>query len=123
MSHFPLSRAMGVATAAYAVYALARPGHLTSALEAPAGEKPSLDRLARTYGVRDLASTALLFTSDTSLVRAGVALRVAGDVGDCLILGTTATDPAVRRKVVGVTLGWAMLNGAAWLADERGAVR
>jgi hypothetical protein len=121
MSHFPLSRAMGAATAAYAVYALARPGHLTRALQAPTVQEPALDRLARTYGVRDLASTALLFTGDTTLVRAGMALRIAGDLGDCLILGTTTADPAVRRKVVGTTLGWATLNAAAWLTDERGA--
>lgn len=111
---------MGAATAAYAGYALARPGHLARALQAPASEEPALDRLARTYGVRDLTSTALLFTGRTSLIRAGMALRIAGDLGDCAILGATTEDPAVRRKVVLVTLGWATLNAAAWFADERG---
>lgn len=111
---------MGAATAAYSVYALARPGHLTRALAAPASERPALDRLARTYGVRDLASTALLFTGNTTLARAGMGLRIAGDLGDSLILGTSAADPAVRRKLVGITLGWATLNAAAWLTDEQG---
>lgn len=120
MRRYPLSRVLGAATAAYAGYALARPGPLTRALQAAPSEEPALDRLARTYGVRDLASTALLFTGSTALIRAGMALRIAGDLGDCAILGTSTTDPAVRRKVVPITAGWATLNAAAWLADDRG---
>ncbi len=122
MSRYQYSRVMGAATAAYAGFALARPGHLSGALQAPSSERPALDRLARTYGVRDLASTALLFTGRSSLIRAGMALRIAGDLGDCAILGTSTEDPAVRRKVVLITLGWATLNAAAWLADERGGI-
>lgn len=119
MSDYALSRIMGLATSAYGVYALTRPGHLSRALDASSGERRSLDRLARTYGVRDLASSALLAFPDPRLVRAGMALRIAGDLGDCLVLGTSTQDPAVRRKVMGVTLGWAALNAAAWAADER----
>jgi len=48
MSRYPLSKVMGAATAAYAGYALARPGHLTRALQAPSSEEPALDRLAQT---------------------------------------------------------------------------
>lgn len=121
MSRYLFSRVMGLATATYAGYALARPGHLTRALAAPPSQQSALDRLARTYGVRDLASTALLFTPDPALIRAGMALRIAGDLGDCAILGTSVHDHAVRRKLVATTLGWATLNAAAWLADERGA--
>ena len=120
MRDYPLCRAMGVATATYAGYALARPDHLARATRAPSAERPALARLSRTYGVRDLASTALLFTPDRSLVRAGMALRIAGDLGDCAILGATTADTDVRRKLVLITLGWAALNAAAWLVDERG---
>lgn len=119
MSDYPLSRAMTLATTAYAVYALTRPGHLARALDADGGERHSLDRLARTYGVRDLATSALLLSSDRRLVRAGMGLRIAGDLGDCLVLGTSTSEPGVRRKVIAVTLGWAALNAAALLADER----
>ncbi len=49
-----------------------------------------------------------------------MALRIAGDLGDSAILGTSTEDPAVRRKVVLITLGWATLNAAAWFVDERG---
>jgi len=115
----PLSRMMGLATSAYGVYALVRPGHLARALDAAPSERRSLERLARTYGVRDLASSSLLLSSDPALARAAMALRIVGDLGDCAVLTATTTDPAVRRKVAAVTLGWAVLNAAAWWADER----
>jgi hypothetical protein len=117
MTSYRYSRLMSAATAAYAGFALARPGHLGRALQAP-GE--AHDRLARTYGVRDLTTSALVFTGSDTLARAGMALRIAGDLGDCTVLGTSTDDPGVRRKVVAVTLGWAALNALAWLADERG---
>ena len=110
---------MGAATSAYGVYALARPGHLARALDAPDVERRSLDRLARTYGLRDLATSSLLLSSDAALARAAMALRIAGDLGDCAVLATTTSDRHVRRKVAAVTLGWAALNAAAWWADER----
>lgn len=116
---WPLSRLMGLATSAYGVYALARPRHLAGALGATPGERRSLDRLARTYGLRDLASSSLLLSSDPDLVRAAMGLRIASDLGDCLVLTTSTADPGVRRKVAAVTLGWAALNAAAWWADER----
>jgi hypothetical protein len=120
MSRYRWSRLTSAATAAYGGYALARPGHLADALRAPASERTAHDRLARTYGVRDLATSALAFSGRPTLVRTAMALRIASDVGDCLVLTTTTDDPDVRRKVAGVTLGWAALNAMAWLADERG---
>ncbi|MFD1945321.1 hypothetical protein [Nocardioides aestuarii] len=119
MSDYRWSRLMSAGTAAYGAYALARPGHLADALEAPSSERAGHDRLARTYGVRDLATSALAFSGRPTLVRTAMALRIAGDLGDCAVLTSTTTDPDVRRKVAGVTLGWAALNALAWLADER----
>jgi hypothetical protein len=46
-------------------------------------------------------------------------LRIAGDLGDCAVLGSSTPDPAARRKVIAVTLGWAGLNALAWALDER----
>ena len=116
----PLSRAMGLATSALR---RVRPGPSRAprprARTRPRGRDGSLDRLARTYGVRDLASSSLLLSSDPALARAAMALRIAGDLGDCAVLTTTTSDPAVRRKIAAVTLGWAALNAAAWWADER----
>lgn len=110
---------MAVATAAYGGYALARPGHLTQALGEPESTRPAYDRLARIFGVRDLASSALVLTGDDALVRAGMGLRVISDLGDGLVLGTSTADAGVRRKIVAVTVGWAALNAAAWLVDHR----
>lgn len=115
----PLSRLMGLATSAYGVYAIVRPGHLAQAMKAPPGERHGLEVLARTYGVRDLATSSLLLSSDPSRARAAMALRIASDVGDCVLLLAKTSDPAVRRKVAAATLGWATLNAAAWWADER----
>jgi len=50
-----------------------------------------------------------------------MALRIAGDLGDATILSRYAPSSAVRNKVLGVTLGWAVLNTAALLADEKAA--
>ena len=113
------SRVMGLATSGYAVYALVRPGHLARALQAAPAERPSLDRLALVYGVRDLSTSSLLLSSDPALARAAMGLRIASDLGDCAVLTATTADPAVRRKIAAVTLGWAALNAAAWWADER----
>ncbi len=114
---------MSAATAAYAVYALVRPSHLHRALQAPESSRTAHDRLARTYGVRDLATSALVFSGRDSLARAGMALRVVGDLGDCAVLASSTPDQDVRRKVAAVTVGWATLNSLAWLVDERGGSR
>lgn len=118
MSGYRWSRAVTAATAAYGVYALTRPGHLAKALRARPSERAAHDRLARTYGFRDLATSSLVLSDRAELVRAAMALRIAGDLGDCLVLGSSVDEPGVRRKVVAVTLGWASLNALAWLADE-----
>ena len=108
---------MAALTAAYAGYALAKPGHLGDAME---GSGPGWDLLARTYGVRDLATSALALSARPELLRAAATLRIAGDLGDCLLLGTQARTGGVRAKVCGVTAIWAALNALAWALDERG---
>jgi hypothetical protein len=92
---------------------------LARVLHAAPSERRSLDRLARTYGVRDLATSSLLLSSNPTLVRTAMALRIASDVGDCAVLTTTTEDAALKRKIAAVTLGWAAVNAAAWAADER----
>lgn len=118
MSDYPWSRAITAATAAYGLFALARPRHLADALKVPPAARSGHDRLARTYGLRDLASSSLVLSDRPELVRAAMALRIVGDLGDCAVLASTVDRKDVRRKVVAVTLGWAALNTLAWLADE-----
>ena len=113
------SKLLSLLTAAYGVFALARPRHLAQGVQTPAVEAPAMDRMAYTYGGRDLAISGLaLGSSNPSVVTAAMLLRIVGDLSDAAVLGTT-TKPSVRAKVLGVTIGWAALNTAALLADRR----
>jgi hypothetical protein len=121
---YRLSRLMSAATASYGVYALAQPRHLGSALAESRKEQARYDVLARTYGARDLATSALgVLGRSERTVRAAMLLRIAGDLSDAAILSRETSDPAVRQKVLAVTLGWASLNALALLVDSRRAKR
>ncbi|WP_028642257.1 hypothetical protein [Nocardioides sp. URHA0020] len=115
---YPLSRLMSTASAAYGVYALSQPSHLWQALHSDRKDQAGLELLARTYGVRDSAISALgvLGRSDGTM-RAAMLLRIAMDLGDAAVLGTMTKDPELRRKVLGLTLGWAALNTLALAID------
>jgi hypothetical protein len=114
---FTASRAMSAATAAYGVYALARPQHLPDALESPAHERSTYLGLARAYGVRDLAVSGFGLLGRGRAVPSAMALRMASDVSDCVLLLRRLDEPRLRTKVAAVTLGWATLNGAALAWD------
>ncbi len=115
---------MSLATAGYGAFALARPGHLPDALEADETNRPGLELLAQTYGVRDLAISSLgvLGRSDRT-IRAAMLMRIAMDLGDSALLATRTRDDRVRTKVLAVTIGWAGLNTFALLVDSRRARR
>lgn len=115
---YRLSRMMSTATAGYGVFALVNPAHLPDALQADKEDRPGLELLAETYGVRDLAISALgIFGRSPRTVRAAMLLRIAMDLGDAALL-STKTDDEVRQKVLAVTLGWAGLNALALLVDS-----
>ena len=117
---YRLSRLLSTATAAYGGYALAQPAHLWQALEADRKNREGLELLARTYGVRDLAISSLgIFGRSDRTVRAAMVLRIAMDLGDAAVLGSRTEDRDLRRKVLGVTLGWAALNAVALGIDSR----
>lgn len=117
---FTLSRVLSAATAGYGVFALVKPGHLASGLQAESIERPGLDLVAYTYGARDVSlSTVALTATSPAVVTAVMVLRIVGDLGDAAILGLHTTDPGVRRKVLAVTTGWAVANTIALLVDRR----
>lgn len=117
---FRYSRLMSVLTAGYAVYALAEPRHLGSAMDAGRGELESWDNVAKVFGVRDLVvSGVALLGREPAAVRAAMTVRIGLDVADGLLLARQADDSSVRAKVLGVTLGWASLNALALRADRR----
>ena len=113
------SRAISAATAAYGLFAIAKPRHLGDALEAPHVQRSAIDQVAYTYGARDISVSALALLGSPALVRASMVLRIAGDLSDATILSRYAPNQKVRSKVLAVTLGWAALNTAALLADEK----
>ncbi len=116
---FPLSRILSAATAAYGVFALVKPDHLGSALDAPKDQMPAFDLMAYTYAARDIPVSALgMFASSPQLVTASMLMRIVSDFSDAAILGINMDDPKVRNKALGVTLAWGALNTAALLIDR-----
>lgn len=114
-----LSRLMSVATAGYAVFAAVRPEHLGDAVGAHDAARPAWGALARTYAGRDLAVSAAGVCGPAPVVSAAMGMRIAMDLTDCAALLLATEDAAVRRKIAGVTIGWATLNTLALLADRR----
>jgi hypothetical protein len=115
---YPLSRSLSAATAAYGGYALVRPAHLWQALQADRQDRNGLELLAQTYGIRDLAISALgiLGRSDRT-VRAAMVMRIAMDLGDAVVLSSTTRDVGMRGKVLAITVGWAAANALALTID------
>jgi hypothetical protein len=114
------SKLLSLATAAYGAFALVKPRHLADGVEAPTAQAPAFDKMAYTYAGRDLSISGLaLASSNPSVITAAMLLRILGDLSDAAVLGTGTDKPAVRGKVLAVTLGWAALNTAALVADRR----
>ncbi|WP_244927611.1 hypothetical protein [Nocardioides sp. W7] len=120
MTNQMFSRAVSAATLGYAVFSLVKPEHLGRAMDSDAFEQPTYDRLARAYGVRDVVIGGLgLAGPSPKVVRTAMVLRIVGDLGDAVVLGSRAPDAKVRAKVLAVTLGYAVLNAAALVRDAR----
>ena len=115
---------MSAASASYGVFALVRPRHLGNALTRDPVQQADYDRLALAYGVRDttISAVGLLGRSDQA-VTAAMALRILSDITDAVVLSLRTDDPAIRRKVLAVTLGWGALNAGALILDRRRAGR
>jgi hypothetical protein len=113
---------MSAATAGYAVFSLARPRHLGRLLSDDPVTQQTFDSVARVYGVRDLATSAVVLLGRGSAARRlGMGARIAFDTTDAAILASSAQSRAARAKVLGAALGWAALNLVALIADERAA--
>lgn len=117
---YKLSRLMSTASAGYGAYALSNPEHLGRQLEAPAKDRPGLDLLAQSYGVRDLAISSLgMFGRSPKTIKAAMLLRIAMDLGDAALLSGRTDDDEIRNKVLAVTLSWAGLNALALAIDSK----
>ena len=93
-------RAVSLATAGYAVYSLVKPEHLRRAL---GSDDEMWDTVARVFGVRDLAVSAV------GVLGSPTAARAALTIGDAALLGLTL-DGDARTKAVGAAGGWGLLN-------------
>lgn len=109
------SRLVAAASAGYGVFALARPDHLASGLEVEAST--AWRTLAMAFGGREVAVGTLALLGDRRVVSACMAARLSFDLSDCGILLSQLEGDRVRRKVLGVTLGWAAVNALAVAAD------
>jgi len=115
-----LSRGVSALTLGYAVFSLVKPEHLGRAMDSDAFEQPTYDKIAKAYGVRDVAIGGLgLLGPSPKAVQVAMGLRIVGDLADAVVLGSRAPDNKVRAKVLAVTLGYAALNTAALVRDSR----
>jgi hypothetical protein len=114
------SRLMSAASATYGGYALSTPRHLGRFLTDDRKSQGDYDLLARTYGARDLAISAVgLLGRSERAVTAAMLIRVACDVSDGLLLAPRAKDEDTRAQVLAITFGWAGLNLLALARDRR----
>ena len=114
------STILSAATAGYAVFALAKPRHLGKALTNSPLKQPEYDPVARLFGPRDLAISALAIFAPSARARENAMIaRVALDLSDTVLLTGEATTKAGKAKVIGATVTWAGLNVAAILADRK----
>jgi len=102
-------RLMSAATAGYAAYALAKPRHLRDAL---GSDEEMWDVVARVFGVRDLAVSAVGVFGSPEAARAALGIRVALDFGDAAVLGALL-EGENRTKMLAVAGGWGLLNTVA----------
>lgn len=111
---------MSTLSASYGAYALYEPRHLGRQMTDDEPRQAEYDVLAQTYAGRDLPLSALgMFGRSPATVTAAMLARIAYDVSDGLILSARAQDEETRKRVLGVTFGWAALNTLALLRDRR----
>jgi len=112
LTRFPLARALGLATVAYAVTSLVRPAILTG--PTGLGNSRPATVLTRAVGVRDAASgAAIALAPGRRSLQLALAVRVLSDLGDAAVFGTAGLPADARRKTLAVSVGWAALNAAA----------
>lgn len=120
---YRLSRFLHVLTAAYGTYAAVKPDHLPDALQVGPTGRDGYRLVAYTWTARDLPLSALGAFGPAAVVPVATALRICIDVGDAVVLARHTDQQDVRKKVLGVTLGWGALNTLAFLVDRRRAGR
>lgn len=118
-----LLRGVGAATALYGLAVAARPDLLarpSGLVDADGRTAPDTAVSLRPLGWRDAASgVAMLTAPEGAALTAATLLRIAADLGDAVLLGSTLTGRGTRLKAVAVSVGWGALSVAGLLVPER----
>lgn len=113
---------LGGLTAAYAAAVIVRPKVLAGPcdLTGPGGGlSTGVATLSRSVGARDLASgLAMVLAPTATATRVAIAVRVASDLSDALVLGSTLPTASARRKAAAVGVLWGALCAASALTLE-----
>lgn len=115
-------RLLGAATAVYGAAIVVRPALLLRPSGLLRGGKPEPEQevFVRVLGIRDLASgLAMLFAPSRKALRTAIAVRVASDAGDLVVLGRALKDKPERPKVIAVAGGWGVLCALSALATRK----
>lgn len=116
---FLVPRLLGVATAAYGAAIFAKPGLLLKA-SGMRHDDHDLDAVVRTLAIRDLASgVAMAVAPSRKAMRLAIAVRVASDAGDAVVLSRALTGKPERNKILSVAGGWGLLCALSALATRR----
>ncbi|OLF17823.1 DUF4267 domain-containing protein [Actinophytocola xanthii] len=117
-----LPRALGAVTTTYGAAILVRPELLLGPSGLLRGDRADAEQamFVRTLGVRDLASgLAMVFARGRKATRVAIAVRVASDVGDAVVLGRALRGKPERGAVLAVAGGWAGLCALAALTTRK----
>lgn len=121
-SSLPLTKILGALTASYAAAVLVKPKVLAGPCELTApggGVSRSTAALCRAVGVRDLASgLAMVLAPTPGAARLAIAVRVASDLGDTVVFGTSLPSRGARVKAAAVGIVWGGLCAASALTLE-----
>jgi hypothetical protein len=117
-----LPRVLGAATALYGAAITARPALLLGPSGMLRGGEPEPEQAAfvRTLGVRDFASgVAISVAPGRKALCTAIAVRVASDMGDLVVLGQALRGKPERTKVMTIAGGWGALCALSAITTRR----
>ncbi|OZM69954.1 hypothetical protein CFN78_27800 [Amycolatopsis antarctica] len=118
-----LTKILGAGTAAYGAAILVRPALMAKPCgltDARGAVAASTGILIGAIGLRDIASgLAMSFAPDGRSQRTALAVRVASDAADALLLGLTLPDRSLRPKAAAAAGGWGLLCALSGLAGRK----
>ncbi|HWM01753.1 MAG TPA: hypothetical protein VNP92_05390 [Actinophytocola sp.] len=122
MTRFLAARALGVGTAIYGAAIFAKPAFLLKPAGLLRGDKPEPEQevFVRTLGGRDFASgVAMALAPGRKAMRIALAVRVASDLTDLVVLGRALRGEPEHGKVMAIAGGWGALCALSALATRK----